>query len=85
MILNFSSFIFSQQAPAIPTSISKETKTLNDEKQNTSSQDSNNIKQEFNALENRLQTYIDNKFLQLQQHIDDRLNHLEQKLSSLIG
>jgi hypothetical protein len=41
------------------------------------------MKQELNALENRLQIYIDQRFLQLQQHIDDRLNQLEEKLTNL--
>ncbi len=41
------------------------------------------MKQELNALENRLQTYIDKRFLTLQQHLDDRFNQLEEKLTNL--
>jgi hypothetical protein len=55
---------------------------LNDEVKSTcSSQDNDKTKQEINALENRLQTYIDERFLHLQQHIDTRLNRLEEKLT----
>ena len=43
------------------------------------------MKQELIALENRLQLYIDKQFLQLQQHIDDRLDNMEKKLTNRIS
>ncbi len=48
----------------------------------TSNQDHESIKQELNALENRLQVYIDKRFIELQQHIDQRFDHLEEKLTN---
>ncbi len=49
----------------------------------TCSQDNDKIKQDLNALENRLQTYIDKRVLELQQHIDNRFDRLEEKLTKL--
>lgn len=49
----------------------------------TCSQDNDKLKQEFNAIENRLQVHIDERFLQLQQHIDKRFDQLEEKLMNL--
>jgi flagellar capping protein FliD len=49
----------------------------------TSSQENDNIKQELTALEKRLQTYIDKRFLELQQRIDEGFTHLEEKLTNL--
>lgn len=53
---------------------------LNDDVKSTSS---NQDDTKINALENRLQTYIDERFLQLQKHIDNRLDRLEEKLTEL--
>jgi hypothetical protein len=86
LILNFnvSECLFFRHTSGTPLpSILNEIKsTLNEEVKSTCNQDNDKLKQELNILENRLQTYIDQRFLQLKQHIDDRLNRLEEKLTN---
>jgi flagellar capping protein FliD len=87
MLIDATSFVcllFRQVSPPALTSILSEIKSsLNEDVKSTCSQDNDKIKQDLNALENRLQTYIDKRVLELQQHIDNRFDRLEEKLTKL--
>jgi hypothetical protein len=47
---------------------------------NVSSDDKDNIQLQLIAFEKRFETYVDKCFMQLQDHIDDRFNRLEERL-----
>ena len=57
--------------------------SVNEDPKSTCSHDNDKFKQELNTLENRLLLYIDKSLIQLQQHIDDRFDRLEGKLTNL--
>jgi hypothetical protein len=80
--LNIKLQLFSFRHLSATSTFNELKSVLNEEVKNTSSQDNKNIKQELNALETRLQTYIDKRFFELQQHIDQCFNHLEEKLTN---
>lgn len=63
-----------------PPTLNEIKSTINETSKSPSVERPNLSIEELNALESRLQTYIDKQFVQLQQHIDKRFDQLEEKL-----
>ncbi|CAF0746897.1 unnamed protein product [Adineta ricciae] len=78
-----SSSTASKQATSAPLSsiVNEIRSSLNEDVKNTYSQDNEQAKQELNALESRLESYIAQRFDELKRHIDQRFNHLEDLLT----